>query len=250
MIKRACNAPQHQPFYCIAKPSKNVPPNQRMHPTPLRGPEIGAILIVGINWNAVPIYAAARVMRHALGRPDATLYQCLILSHSSMMRYKKLSRSVEHDHLPCRAAKGTHPMPVIANAMVILFLSDKLWLWLMLCIALVLGEGGLFYLVKKQPLWRAFRDSLIVNSVSIALGFGLGQIPFFQGNPDSPIPDVVTPLLFMIAAWGLSVGAEGGVLALLEHNTGYLSWRAAFVANSVSGIVLFGLAMTLVFFML
>lgn len=46
---------------------------------------------------------------------------------------------------------------------------------------------------------------------------------------------VVTPLLFMIAAWGLSVGAEGGVLALLEHNTGYLSWRAAFVANSVKG---------------
>jgi len=139
-------------------------------------------------------------------------------------------------------------MPIIANAMVILFFADELWLWLTLCGVLVLGEGCLLYLCNRKPLWRAFRDSLIVNSISIVLGFGLGLIPFFQGNPDSPIPDVITPLLFMIAAWGLSVVAEGGVLALLDRNTGCLSWSAALVANSVSGIVLFGLAVALVFF--
>jgi hypothetical protein len=38
-----------------------------MHPTPLRGPKIGAILKVGANWKAVAIYAAARVMRNPLG---------------------------------------------------------------------------------------------------------------------------------------------------------------------------------------
>jgi hypothetical protein len=139
-------------------------------------------------------------------------------------------------------------MPIIANAMVILFFADELWLWLILCGVLVVGEGYVFYLCKRKPLWRAFRDALIVNSISIVLGFGLGQIPFFQGNPDSPIPDAITPLLFMIAAWGLSVVAEGGVLALLDRNTGCLSWGAVLVANSVSAIVLFGLAIALVFF--
>jgi hypothetical protein len=42
-----------------------------MHPTPLRGPKIGAILKVGANWKAVAIYAAARVMRKPLGGSHA-----------------------------------------------------------------------------------------------------------------------------------------------------------------------------------
>jgi hypothetical protein len=155
----------------------------------------------------------------------------------------------DHDRPRSNVAKGfRNRMTVIANAMVILLFSDTLWLWLILCLVMVVGEGYLFYLFKRRPFWRACRDSLIVNSISIVLGFGVGLLPFFQGNPDSPIPDIMTPLLFMIAAWGLSVGAEGGMLAWLDHTTDHVSWIAALVANSVSGIALFGLAIVLVFF--
>jgi hypothetical protein len=38
-----------------------------MHPTPLRGLKIVAILKAGNIWKVVPIYMAARVMRKPLG---------------------------------------------------------------------------------------------------------------------------------------------------------------------------------------
>jgi hypothetical protein len=154
-----------------------------------------------------------------------------------------------YDHPPYDIVKGVmNRMLVFANAMIVLLFSDNLFLWLILCMAMVLGEGGLFYLFKRKPLWRAFRDSLIVNTLSILLGFGLGVIPFFQGNPDSPIPDIVTPLLFLMAAWGLSVVAEGGSLTFLDRTTGCSAWSVALLANTLSGIVIFGLAVVLVFF--
>jgi hypothetical protein len=139
-------------------------------------------------------------------------------------------------------------MLIVANATVILFFSTNLFLWLLLCIAMVAGEASLFYFFKRKPFRRAFRDSLVVNSVSIVLGFGLSFLPFFQGNPDSPIPDVITPLLFIIAAWVLSVVAEGGLLALLDQGAEQFAWGAALIANTLSSIVFFGLAVVFVFF--
>jgi len=77
------------------------------------------------------------------------------------------------------------------------------------------------------PGGHSFRDSLVVNIASAALG-----IPFlWTAFPSDPGPQLYAVL---VATWLLSVGIEGVLLRLLRRRT---SWGRLFAASGVANLV-------------
>ena len=99
-------------------------------------------------------------------------------------------------------------------------------------------EACILRVWKRTTGWRLIRQVVIANTVSGLLYMALSSLPFFAGNPDSPIPDLITPLLFMFATWMTSTVSEGVVLDVLDQAAIGTSWGTAFVLNTASGIPL------------
>ena len=99
-------------------------------------------------------------------------------------------------------------------------------------------EAGTLAVWKQRRGWRIIRNLAVVNMVSGLLYIVIASLPFVNRNPDSPIPDLITPLLFLVVTWTASTVSEGIVWNLLEQELMRISWGTAFVLNTVSGIVL------------
>jgi hypothetical protein len=70
-------------------------PNRPIQPTPLAASEIDAILTVGICYNVITIYSAARLMGNMFGR-----------KHHALCARLTLDRSPPKNSLHCGRAKG------------------------------------------------------------------------------------------------------------------------------------------------
>jgi hypothetical protein len=97
---------------------------------------------------------------------------------------------------------------------------------LILLAAVVIIETPVLVLMHWQPFLYSLRDAVIVNLVSMAVGFVMVQVLF-------PF-DLIT---MVVISWLLSIIVEGGVLMLLRSESAQRSFLASLAMNTASYVV-------------
>jgi hypothetical protein len=106
--------------------------------------------------------------------------------------------------------------------------------WILGLLAIVLVEAAVLKWLKWESLPKSFLASLVMNSVSTVIGYGLAFLMAAMLLPK---------LVEFTVAWALSIAIEGSILMISKRKAHRTSWTAALLANSVSYILLIALAL-------
>jgi len=102
-------------------------------------------------------------------------------------------------------------------------------------LVVILVEAGVLALLKWRPFGRSLLASLVMNLVSTLVGFLPGVIYSLNQQPGMGFM-----LLWLFAAWALSVVIEGLILSAFNREAGRQNWLAALLTNLVSYLLILG----------